>query len=200
MTILDILLFVGDSEFALGLDTYTQTVISTANTQLYLLDSKNIDRFITKKYTNTLDIIRANVLQKLKCRRKLRIAGYDIELFSVMIDALEQLNPKSSLFADSTEKQKPNPKEQLIQEQLFTKTSNLNLLVDLYLANKAQLVQHHVPDAVYYKTKSVQKARKRMMERLRKYEATHTEVSPNVRLDRAKRLTRFFTLTIISIV
>ena len=173
---------VGDAEIALGLDTYAQTVVCTANTQLFLLDNKNIERFIWKKYTSTVDLLRRHVLYKLIARKKSKL-GTDIDLYQHMIDALEDLKPKRLSLeedgVDSINESKLNNKEN-------NRGSDLTQLVDLYLQNKAPLIEPHVPGAVYYKTKSVQKARRRMMDRLRKYESNKV-VSPQVRLERARK-------------
>ena len=158
-------------------------MVCTAKTEVFLLDNKNIERFILKKYTTAIDTLRENVLKKLIFRRKSKI-GTDVKLFDHMIDALEELQPKR------TTKEVSSGTKSSVKEADAKKLADLDKLVDLYLQNKSPLIEPFVPGTVYYKTQAVQRGRKRMMDRLRKYSELNKPVSGQLRLERARKASR----------
>ena len=51
----------GDTEMALELDTNLATVVSTATTEVFVLNAKNFDRLVTKKNPQTMRLLISSV-------------------------------------------------------------------------------------------------------------------------------------------
>ncbi len=78
----------GDIELVLGLDTYTQTVVCTANTEVFILDHRNIERLIYRKNPGSMSLIREKVEGKLRARLQMR-AGSRLDLYRPLLDKVE---------------------------------------------------------------------------------------------------------------
>ena len=62
---------------------YTQTVVCTAHTEVYVLDNKNIDRLL-RRNQRTMAMLRSKVESKLRSRSCTRL-GRNIELYSYLL-------------------------------------------------------------------------------------------------------------------
>ena len=61
--------FAGATELICGLETYMQSVVTTSDTQVFVLDCSSIDRLIYKpRVTSTIDALVDGVDVKLRAR------------------------------------------------------------------------------------------------------------------------------------
>ena len=70
-----------------------QSVVCTANTELFHVDNKAIDRLITKKNERTLNLLRQQVEQRLKARSQTQL-GAQITLYARILETMEYTKPK----------------------------------------------------------------------------------------------------------
>ncbi|XP_074662528.1 uncharacterized protein LOC141915039 [Tubulanus polymorphus] len=139
----------GDIETILRLDTYIQTIICTANTEVYILDLKNYDRLV-KRYHTTVEQLNEKAKEKLRCRSQ-TVYGRKIPLLNNLLRMLNEIaKPTEIPPAAKTKNYK-------------TKDNEIQDLVKLYLNDKiTALVDSCVPGSLYYKTMSFKKEQARI--------------------------------------
>lgn len=170
----------GDVETLLGLSTYMQTVRCTANTECFILDTKNFERLIGKKNNaKTTDIMRAYVIAKLSTRMHMRHADL-IPLLGYLHQKLTEqtLPPIKKVEPFKTSKTLPDVN---IEMQ--------HLLQYFREGKDVMLIKPGVPGLVYYKELMHQKAQSRALQR------KTSKVGENIKLGsvyktRAKRKPR----------
>lgn len=141
---------IGDTEILMNLSTYLYTIKCTANTEVFILDTKNFERLVGKKNMNTLDVIREYVKSKLKTRIEMQ-NGHLVPLLPYLHFKLtEQTLPV----------EKPLPPLK-ISKQLPDKEYQTKQLLNLFKEGKAVLVEPLVPGVHYYKELMLEKAKAR---------------------------------------
>ena len=160
----------GDIEYVLGLETYTQSFICTANTDLFILDNKNIERLLYKKNTHTNDMLRDIVENKVKSRRKTQ-SGCEIELYKRLLDQLIESRPnrREEVIAqlESEALAAKEAQNRTIQEKVNDKDLMVSQLIKLFLLDKSPLIEPTLPGAVYYRCKSISRAKRHLSAKLR---------------------------------
>ena len=153
-----IVFFLGDVEMALELDTCISTVICNSNATVMILDTKNYDRLVAKKNQQTLIKISERALQKLQCRCH-TTKGSRIPLLNDLVEKLKEKLPKTQANVQLRQQITDLDKE---KEQLMEQ------LIELYLRGKVPMIEPFVPNALYYRKKTIRRAeimehRSRMM-------------------------------------
>ena len=168
----------GDTEIIMDLPTYCQSVVCTSNCEVFLVDNKNIERLITKRNQQTIEMLKPIVEHKLLTRSQTRV-GAQVELYRRLLNKIEESKPKRLLG-----KQKEKEGRELMMSQL----------AKLYIEDKTPvMVEPYVPGSVYYVTKSITRARRkeaRAKAQIRSNTKQENKISYNVRLERAKRAHR----------
>lgn len=141
---------IGDTEILMNLSTYLHTIKCTANTDVFILDTKNFERIVGKKNTSTLDLIRGYVKSKLKTRMEMKNGP--------LIPLLPYLHYKLTEQTLPVEKPLPPLKT---SKHLPDKDYQTKHLLHLFKEGKANLVEPIVPGAQYYKELMLQKAKAR---------------------------------------
>ncbi|XP_062620945.1 uncharacterized protein LOC134282559 [Saccostrea cucullata] len=139
---------IGDVEMALELDSCVSSVICNSNATVMILDTKNYDRLVAKKNQQTITKISQRALQKLQCRCH-TTKGSKIPLLKSLVEKLKEKLPRRQnniqLRQQITELDKE--KEQLMEQ-----------LIDLYLRGKVPMIEPFVPNALYYRKKTIRRA------------------------------------------
>ncbi|XP_076093294.1 uncharacterized protein LOC143064386 isoform X3 [Mytilus galloprovincialis] len=141
---------IGDTEILMNLSTYLYTVKCTANTEVFILDTKNFERLVGKKNTNTTDIIREYVKSKLKTRMEMKNGP--------LVPLLPYLHFKLTALTLPVEKPLPPLKN---SKHLPNKEYQTKHLLNLFKEGKAELVDPVVPGVHYYKELMLEKAKAR---------------------------------------
>ncbi|KAK3600727.1 hypothetical protein CHS0354_027222 [Potamilus streckersoni] len=131
---------IGDTELLVGLTTHMQTVRCTANTEVFVLDTKNFERLIGKKNPTTLDVMREYVKSKMKTRMEMKNGD--------LIPFLQYLHCKL------TEQSLPPPRK--VEPFKMSKTipdedTEMQHLIRDFKEGKSVLIKPKVPGLVYYK-------------------------------------------------
>ncbi|CAC5414930.1 unnamed protein product [Mytilus coruscus] len=145
---------IGDTEILMNLNTYLYTVKCTANTEVFILDTKNFERLVGKKNTNTTDIIREYVKSKLKTRMEMKNGP--------LVPLLPYLHFKLTALTLPVEKPLPPLKN---SKHLPNKEYQTKHLLNLFKEGKAVLVDPVVPGVHYYKELMLEKAKARELSR-----------------------------------
>ena len=127
-----------------------QSVVCTANTELFHVDNKAIDRLITKKNERTLNLLRQQVEQRLKARSQTQL-GAQITLYARILETMEYTKPKRVT-------ENHNKKLQTLSQEEKQKQQTLKQLVKLYLLDRSPLIDPYVPGAAFYKVRAAQHA------------------------------------------
>lgn len=141
----------------LGLETYAHTVKCTANTEVFILDNKNIDRLIQKRNIYMLELLRQSVENKLRARFHSPLGG-EIPLYEKLLKKAIEMRPKKSAAAIANEelpKEEEKEKEEVKREEAM-----FNQVIKMYMEDRGPLLQSSVPDSMYYIIKAREKARK----------------------------------------
>ena len=138
----------GDVETIMGMETHLQTVTSIAPTEVYYLTAKNYERLITKKNPATVDVLREQVIRKLKSRVHTKLGNQIPLLKHVLFKLTDELKP--------VEKRMPPLRT---SKELPERNTLFNHLLSVFVQNKAQLIEPHVPGAIYYREMMREKAR-----------------------------------------
>ena len=138
----------GDVEAVLGLGTYMQTVVCTSSSlEVFVLNTRNLERLITRKNPATLDLLRHAVCTKVTCRAP-TVQGLHVPLLQHACFLLtEQVRPTPCRDGE-LRGGKRLPDDDELFRQLMTS----------YVADKASLLKPHVPGAAYYRALMRQKA------------------------------------------
>ncbi|XP_060070750.1 uncharacterized protein LOC132550677 [Ylistrum balloti] len=144
----------GDIETLMNFTTYMQTVKCTANTEVYILDTKNFERLVGKRNIATIEIMRAKVIEKLKTRVDSK-HGHLVPLLKFLHFKMNEqsLPPPRELPKLKTTKVLPDKDVQ----NLF--------LLQAFKSGKAPLVEPIVPGTLYYKDLMKEKAKSREEQR-----------------------------------
>ncbi|KAK3108775.1 hypothetical protein FSP39_015348 [Pinctada imbricata] len=110
---------IGDIELLMNLDTHVQTITCTANTDVFILDTKNFDRVVGKKNAATLDIMKEHLKNKLNTRMNMK-QGELIPFLKFLYQKLtaETLPQSKPLPPLRTSKELPDKETQI--QQLIT--------------------------------------------------------------------------------
>ena len=146
----------------LNLDTNIGTVVSTTDTEVFVLNTKNFERLVLKKNTKTLDKLRNGVFQKLIGRLRTpnsQSVPLLAQLLSVMKCQMAKNEPCSSKTANE---EATDPK--------------LKHLIELFLKNQVPLIHPYVPNSLYYRKKSANKSKQlgvasRLFDNFKMYDA-----------------------------
>ncbi|KAH3716697.1 hypothetical protein DPMN_059423 [Dreissena polymorpha] len=141
----------GDIETLLNLGTYVQTVRCTADTQCFVLDTKNFERLVSNRKANpiTMDIMRAHVKNKLRMRMQMKQADL-IPLLGYMHHKItEQMLPQTKKVEPfKTSKSVPDVEEEM-----------QHLLQYFREGKEVMLLKPIVPGVVYYRELMHEKAK-----------------------------------------
>ncbi|XP_048733639.2 uncharacterized protein LOC125649855 [Ostrea edulis] len=139
---------IGDIEMALELDTSVNSVICNSNATVMVLDAKNYDRLVAKKNPQTITKICQRALQKLQCRCH-TTKGSKIPLLNNLVEKLREKLPKRQINIQLRQQitELDKEKEQLMEQ-----------LIDLYLKGKVPMIEPFVPNALYYRNKTIRRA------------------------------------------
>lgn len=133
---------------ALELDTSVNSVICNSNATVMVLDAKNYDRLVAKKNPQTITKICQRALQKLQCRCH-TTKGSKIPLLNNLVEKLREKLPKRQINIQLRQQitELDKEKEQLMEQ-----------LIDLYLKGKVPMIEPFVPNALYYRNKTIRRA------------------------------------------
>ena len=149
----------GDIEMVMNLPTYFHNVTCCTPSEFYVLNAKNFERLVTKKYPNTVDTFRLFVETKLK-NRSSSLQGQHIPLLKHLLfrvtGEMRTVVPLKSPPPIRTSKELPE------------KSVLFEHLVSLFKENKAELCEPIVPGAVYMREKMREKARYRQKQKQEK--------------------------------
>lgn len=137
----------GDIEILNNLSTYMHTVKCTANTEVFILDTKNYDRIVGKKNTTTLDIMREYVKAKLETRMNMK-QGH-------LVPFLQFLHFKMT--EESLPQSKPLPPLKM-SKTLPDRDTMLQQLLQWFKDGKSTIVEPYTAGAVFYKELMKEKA------------------------------------------
>jgi hypothetical protein len=113
-----------------------------------VLDSKNYDRLVAKKNPQTITKICQRALQKLQCRCH-TTKGSKIPLLNNLVEKIKEKLPK---------KQNNIQLRQQITELDKEKEQLMEQLINLYLRGKVPMIEPFVPNALYYRNKTIRRA------------------------------------------
>ncbi|XP_067682167.1 uncharacterized protein [Haliotis asinina] len=134
---------VGDIEMGLDLETNIGTLISTEDTKVFILNSKNYERLVQKKNPHTAETLKAEAYRKV-CGRLCTTTGAQIPLLKKLQSVLKDMIPHPELYLRRADH----------------RSKELIHLIDMFLKDKGPLIQPVLPDAMYYKQRSAEKAKK----------------------------------------
>ncbi|XP_069111647.1 uncharacterized protein [Argopecten irradians] len=156
----------GDIETLMNFTTYMQTVKCTANTEVYILDTKNFERLVGKRNLATIEVMRAKVIEKLQTRVDSK-HGHLVPLMKFLHFKMNEqtLPPPKELPKLKTTKVLPDKEVQ----NLF--------LLQAFKSGKAPLVEPIVPGTLYYKDLMKEKAKSRELQRKAEGKATPSATS-----------------------
>jgi hypothetical protein len=137
----------GDIEIYNNLNTYMHTVKCTANTEVFILDTKNYERIVGKRNTATINIMREYVKAKLETRMNMK-QGH-------LIPFLQFLHFK--LTEESLPQSKPLPPLKT-SKTLPDRETMLQQLLQWFRDGKSTVVEPFTPGAVFYKELMKEKA------------------------------------------
>ncbi|XP_048755918.2 uncharacterized protein LOC125666724 isoform X5 [Ostrea edulis] len=137
----------GDIEIYNNLSTYMHTVKCTANTEVFILDTKNYDRIVGKRNTATINIMREYVKAKLETRMNMK-QGH-------LVPFLQFLHFK--LTEESLPQSKPLPPLKT-SKTLPDRDTMLQQLLQWFRDGKSTVVEPFTPGAVFYKELMKEKA------------------------------------------
>lgn len=116
------------------LNTNTCSVMCTATTTVFILDTKNYDRLVSKKNLPTITKLKQGVLRKLQSRIQ-TTNGSRVALFKIVHDRLhEELKPKI----------REQPKKVKVESD---RNTVLTQMIKLYLKDKGPLIDPLLPDS-----------------------------------------------------
>ncbi|XP_071078833.1 uncharacterized protein [Haliotis cracherodii] len=136
---------VGDIEMGLELDTNIGTLISTGNTDVFILNGKNYERLVQKKNPHTAETLKVEAYRKV-CGRLCTTTGAQIPLLKKLQGVLKDMLPHPELY--------------LRRGEHYHRSKELIHLIDMFLQDRSPLIQPLLPDALYYKQRSAEKAKK----------------------------------------
>ena len=177
----------GDVEIILGLETYSNTVVCTGNTEAFLLDVKNLERLVYKKNMATMAALTKTVKDKLCARMRSPQVGQQVSLYKHLYDKVLELKPYQPTpppAKEATTKETRGP----LRDPVGTKEQGMSQLIKLFLKDRSPLISPAVPGSLYYLAKSVQRAEQKELKAKRK--ADDSALSANVRLERARKYSR----------
>ena len=126
----------GDLEMVMDLNTNSCSVMCTANCTVFILDTKNYDRLVSKKNLSTIQKLKQGVLKKLHSRLATTNGGR-VPLFRIIHDKLhEELRPKV---------REPQNKMKVDSER----NTVLTQMIKLYLNDKGPLIDPLLPDSFH---------------------------------------------------
>ncbi|XP_062574423.1 uncharacterized protein LOC134236258 [Saccostrea cucullata] len=138
---------IGDIEILNNLSTYMHTVKCTANTEVFILDTKNYERIVGKRNTTTIDIMREHVKAKLETRMNMK-QGH-------LVPFLQFLHFKMT--EESLPQSKPLPPLKT-SKTLPDRDTMLQQLLQWFKDGKSTIVEPFTPGAVFYKELMKEKA------------------------------------------
>ncbi|XP_055959244.1 uncharacterized protein LOC126832679 [Patella vulgata] len=139
---------IGDTELSMNLKTYMQTVVCTADTEVFMLDLKTYDRLVGRKNLGTVAKMKAHVVDKLETRLTL-VAGDQIPLLRYLHYKLTETSLPSAKKLPPLKASKSLPATDV----------QFQYLLERFREGRAPLVLPHVPGALYYKDLMEEKAR-----------------------------------------
>ncbi|ESP01902.1 hypothetical protein LOTGIDRAFT_238088 [Lottia gigantea] len=139
---------IGDIELSMNLKTWMQTVVCTADTEVYFLDMKTYDRLVNRKNLSTVSKMKAHVIDKLKTRMELIPNGH-VPLLSYLHYKLTERSLPSAKKLPPLKATKSLPDTEVQFQYLLAR----------FREGRAPLVLPRVPGAVYYKDLMAEKAR-----------------------------------------
>ena len=154
----------GDIEYVFELDRYTQTVVCTRATEVYHLEAVHFDKLFGRRSPRTLARLRATVIDKLRCRSSSRRRGSDVLLYRLLLQRAGRAGEGRAQSPSPPAPLPPPQKEASTPATTAEKISDKNLmfeqLVTLFLENRAPLIRPMVAGSVYYRVKSMERARR----------------------------------------
>ncbi|KAJ8313567.1 hypothetical protein KUTeg_008128 [Tegillarca granosa] len=162
---------IGDTEMLMNLPTNLYTIKCTANTDVFILDTKNFERLVGKRNVTTIDVMRESVISKLKTRMDTKQGNLVPLLKFLHLKLTEQILP--------TQKPLPPLKN---SKTLPDKDVQIRQMLEWFKDGKVELVNPIVPGAYYYKELMKEKARKR--ENARKKLAENPSITAKIRAQR----------------
>ncbi|CAH1788853.1 unnamed protein product [Owenia fusiformis] len=166
----------GDLELIMNLGSYYSTIICTAQTEVYLLNIKNFDRLVSKRNPLTLDIVKEHVITKLKGRVD-SVQGAEVPLLKHSLFKLTDNRKPVAKKAVSLRTRKDLPDHDLLTQHLL----------EVFIQNKAELIEPYVPGAVYLREKMREMARIRENVRQRRLAQGRLKEIPKRKTERKPR-------------
>ncbi|XP_074659542.1 uncharacterized protein LOC141912223 [Tubulanus polymorphus] len=139
---------IGDIEMYMDMPTYMQTVICTARTEVYILDSKNFERLVTRKNPATLESLKFSVVSKLRSRAPTQ-QGKHVPLLKHLLFKLTDFKQPEQRHLPRLKNAKRLPESDVLDQ----------VLLDRFIHNKSALVRPLVPGSFYYMSLMEEKAR-----------------------------------------
>ncbi|CAL1536282.1 unnamed protein product [Lymnaea stagnalis] len=132
---------IGDTEMVLDLPTNTETAVTTAPTTVFVLNTKNYERLVTRKHPAMALHLAQWALNKIVARSK-NSKAREIPLLRSLEAELREKLPREAI-----------PTRTL--EILKKKEVETAQLLNLYLQDKAPLIEPCVPNAMFFKQRSL---------------------------------------------
>ncbi|KAK7104856.1 hypothetical protein V1264_019506 [Littorina saxatilis] len=146
----------GDTEMVLELDTNIATVVSTANTEVFVLNAKNFDRLVSKKNPHTVRQLVNSVCQKLAARIQTSKAS-QFPILARLHDTTKALQRRRGGSGDHY------TRHHQAKDDNFTERSGKGgsekTLVRLFLQGRVPLIKPYVKDSLFYREASLSKTK-----------------------------------------
>lgn len=128
---------IGDTEFALDMNTYIQSVVCTQVTDVFALDMKNYERLVTKRNPKTIELLRESAELKLSSR-------------------VGRLQENSAPLLRSILQKLKNASKQPKRQHRQTSEDHLNYE---FAPQRGPLIDLYGPGTVFYRNKMREKAK-----------------------------------------
>ncbi|KAL8598251.1 hypothetical protein ACOMHN_035201 [Nucella lapillus] len=136
----------GDAEMVLDLETNLATLVSTAPTEVLVLNAKNYERLVSKKHPHTVRLLLHNVCQKLAARLHSSKAS--------QLPILSRLHATATVKQRHLEGANRTFRTKDGNQQQPSRTDEEKMLLRMFLQDRVPLIKPFVPDSLYYRQAS----------------------------------------------
>ena len=161
----------GDVELVQDLSTFSHSVVTTTYTEVFTLSTKNVERLVHRRNTETLDILEDIVAKKIM-KRATYVQGAHVPLVNHLLFKMtdEQVPVERAPYSLP-----------IIAKSLPDRLTLFQNIAEEYLHDKAQLLESCVPGGVYFKAVMRQRSELRARLRQQKTEAMKNRLEQQVR-------------------
>ena len=161
----------GDVELVQDLPTFSHSVVTTTYTEVFTLSTKNVERLVHRRNTETLDILEDIVAKKIM-KRATYVQGAHVPLVNHLLFKMtdEQVPVERAPYSLP-----------IIAKSLPDRLTLFQNIAEEYLHDKAQLLESCVPGGVYFKAVMRQRSELRARLRQQKTEAMKNRLEQQVR-------------------